>query len=510
MKRNTENIFRGTEQRFFRLKIVLFTFLSSLHVSAQNWSVSTGGNVLRNGLSAEYGPNTEMLLWSGGESSTIARAPVSDSIYLAAVRISNTSDVLNGSRIVMMDIRNGDTLWTKNLPVDFPNSDWRNRISAIRNGVVYASRSGNSNASYLYALDAADGSVIWRSDSLIDESSVEGLNFLDNGDLIVGNSNSVVRINKVDGTTVWQTYRLAYGDGAELAVFESKIYGVINDLTELKVAAYDAANGQLLYKSVAIDNGLVQQQALFLGNDGTIYLPRSQNNPITDSLYSFTDNGAGFTQNWSVPIHYIPFSSSGIGLDGSIYSYSRSGKVIRIDPITGTISDSSQVILYGNASYPRMSIDAAGIVNVTNGGFSDGAFFSFNADLTLRWQTPITNVYIGGPLIGWDGTLVICGVGNDIRAYRGEPQASIFEDSAENSEKEISLYPNVVADYLNISISNELIGLDYVVRDIQGKKILAGKFTSENEVIDFTLISGGLYLLTVDQNEDQVYRIVKE
>ena len=435
---------------------------------------------------------------------------VSDSIYLAAVRISNTSDVFNGSRIVMMDIRNGDTLWTKNLPLDFPTSDWRNRISAIRNGVVYASRSGNSNAAYLYALDAADGSVIWKSDSLIDESSAEGLNFLENGDLIVGNINSVMRVNKVDGTTVWQTYRLTYGDGAELAVYGSKIYGIINDLTQLKVAAFDALDGQLLYKTDAIDNGLVQQQALFLGNDGTIYLPRSQNNPITDSLYSFTDNGAGFSQNWSVPIHYIPFSSSGIGLDGSVYSYSRSGKVIRIDPVTGTITDSSQVILYGNASYPRMSIDAAGIVNVTNGGFSDGAFFSFNADLTLRWQTPITNVYIGGPLIGWDGTLVICGVGNEIRAYRGELQASLIEDSAVNSEKEISFYPNVVADYLNVSISKKLIGLDYVVRDIQGKKILSGKFTRENEVIDFTLISSGVYLLTVDQNEDQVYRIVKE
>jgi len=502
--------FRNSVDSLIKNGILLFGFLTSLNTSAQNWSVSTGGNSLRNGSTNEYGPTSENLLWSGGMPSTIARSPVSDSIYLAAVRISNTSDVFNGSRIVMMDIRNGDTLWTKNLPVDFPTSDWRNRISAIRNGVVYASRSGNSNAAYLYALDAADGSVIWKSDSLIDESSAEGLNFLENGDLIIGNINSVMRVNKVDGTTVWQTYRLTYGDGAELAVYGSKIYGIINDLTQLKVAAFDALDGQLLYKTDVIDNGLVQQQALFLGNDGTIYLPRSQNNPITDSLYSFTDNGAGFSQNWSVPIHYIPFSSSGIGLDGSVYSYSRSGKVIRIDPVTGTITDSSQVILYGNASYPRMSIDAAGIVNVTNGGFSDGAFFSFNADLTLRWQTPITNVYIGGPLIGWDGTLVICGVGNDIRAYRGELQASLIEDSAVNSEKEISFYPNVVADYLNVSISNELIGSDYIVSDIQGKKILMGKLTRENEVIDFTFISGGVYLLTVDQNEDQVYRIVKE
>jgi outer membrane protein assembly factor BamB len=507
MKTNTESIYRQNNYQFFGLRIVLFTFLSSLNVSAQNWSVSTGGNALRNGTSAEYGPNTETLLWSGGESSTIARSPVSDSIYLAAVRISNSSDFLNGSRIVVMDIRNGDTLWTKNLPVDYPSTDWQNRISAIRNGVIYASRSGNSNSSYLYALDAADGSVIWRSESLIDESSTEGLNFLENGDLIVGNINSILRINKLDGTTVWQNDRLAYGDGAELAVFDSKIYGIINDLSELKVAAYDATTGQLLYKSTALDNGLVQQQALFMGNDGTIYLPRSQNNPITDSLYSFTDNGSGFTQNWSIPIHYIPFSSSGIGQDGSVYSYSRSGKVIRVDPATGTVMDSSQVVLYGNASYPRMSIDAAGIVNVTNGGFSDGAFFSFNSDLTLRWQTNVTNVFLGGPLIGWDGTLVICGVGNDIRVYQGDLQASMNEDTAEN---EVTLYPNVLDEQLSISITPELIGVNYWITDGYGKTIRSGRFASENTVIDFSSMPGGLYFLKLLMNEGRLYRIIKQ
>jgi outer membrane protein assembly factor BamB len=502
--------FRNSVDSIIRNGILLFGFLTSLNTSAQNWSVSTGGNSYRNGSSNEYGPTGENLLWSGGMPSTIARSPVSDSIYLATVRISNTSDVLNGSRIVMMDIRNGDTLWTKNLPVDFPNLDWRNRISAIRNGVVYASRSGNSNAAYLYALDAADGSVIWKSDSLIDESSVEGLNFLENGDLIVGNINSVMRLNKVDGATVWQTYRLAYGDGAELAVYGSKIYGIINDLTQLKVAAFDTSDGQLLYKTEAIDNGLVQQQALFLGNDGTIYLPRSQNNPITDSLYSFTDNGAGFTQNWSVPIHYIPFSSSGIGLDGSVYSYSRSGKVIRIDPITGTITDSSQVILYGNASYPRMSIDAAGIVNVTNGGFSDGAFLSFNADLTLRWQTPITNVYIGGPLIGWEGTLVICGVGSDIRAYRGDLTAA-NDGMLSDSESEFSmLFPNPFRDQLNLKADPSLVGSSFVVYDCTGKSVYTGNISSEISTYDLSHLSSGIYLLGIGNKKDSLLKLIKE
>jgi len=172
MKTSTDFFFRHNNYPFFTSTIVFLTFLLSLHVSAQNWSVSTGGNALRNGSSSEYGPISEDLLWSGGLSSTIARSPVSDSIYLATVRISASSDFLNGSRIVMMDIRNGDTLWTKNLPVDFPSTDWQNRISAIRKGVLYASRSGNGNSAYLYALNASDGSIIWRSESLIDEQSV--------------------------------------------------------------------------------------------------------------------------------------------------------------------------------------------------------------------------------------------------------------------------------------------------------------------------------------------------
>ena len=137
--------FRFKENQGSRYIILLLLLVSNLFLSAQNWNTSTGGNPQRNGLSIQYGPSDETLLWSGGLTSVIARPPVSDSIYLAAVRIHNLGDQAQGSKIVMMDIRNGDTLWTKNLPMDFPATDWYNKISAIKDGVLYASRSGNSN-----------------------------------------------------------------------------------------------------------------------------------------------------------------------------------------------------------------------------------------------------------------------------------------------------------------------------------------------------------------------------
>jgi outer membrane protein assembly factor BamB len=493
-----------------RYFILLLMLVSNLFLSAQNWNVSTGGNPQRNGLSDQFGPIDETLLWSGGLTSVIAQAPVSDSIYLAAVRIHNLGDHAQGSKIVMMDIRNGDTLWTKNLPMDFPATDWYNKISAIKDGVLYASRTGNSNQSYLYALNASNGSLLWVSESLIDENSSEGLNFLDNGDLIVGNTQSVIRIAKNDGSTVWETYRLGYQDGAELAINNSKIYGIINDSGFVKVAAFDVATGQLLYRTSALDGGLVQQHGLFIGVDGTIYLPRSQNNPLTDYLYSFTDTGSAFIFNWNFPIHYIPFSSASVGNDGSVYSYSRSGRVVRINPTSGIVTDSSDVVLYGDASYPRMTIDAAGRVYVSNGGFSDGNFYSFNADLTLRWQTALTNVYIGGPIIGWQGTLILCGTGTDIRAYRGDVTAGIEEGSSDQESEFSLLFPNPFKDQLKIKADPSLVGSNFEVYDFTGIPVYSGYVESEISTHDLSHLSAGIYLFGIGNNKDRLLKLIKE
>ena len=45
-----------------------------------------------------------------------------------------------------------------------------------------------------------------------------------------------------------------------------------------------------------------------------------------------------------------------------------------------------------------------GVMNAM-AGFSNGRFYSFNADLTERWSIPVPNINIGAPAIGRDGTL---------------------------------------------------------------------------------------------------------
>jgi hypothetical protein len=93
------------------------------------------------------------------------------------------------------------------------------------------------------------------------------------------------------------------------------------------------------------------------------------------------------------------------------------GAIDRLDPANGGVIDSSGPI---DADFlaPHFAIDSAGRVFFSNGAFNNGRLWSFEADLTERWAVDVKNVNIGGPALGQSGTLVVAGVGSDLRAYR--------------------------------------------------------------------------------------------
>lgn len=423
--------------RIYPLTLCLFMLVNL--VAADDWTVGVGGKPARYSLSSEYGPTAPNILWQGGLFAVIAQQTVIEGNVVVMPRIQNLSDVLHGTLIVAHDLQTGDTLWTVDLPVDFPYTDWRNRVSAMRDGRVYATRAGNTNASYMYALDTTDGSIIWRSDSLVDESTTEGVSFAENGDLIVGNFSSVMRINAADGTTMWKTTRYSpTSGGSQAAVSGYSVYAWEASGYGPKISVFDITTGGFLYSSYAIGGGLAQQVSPFVGPNGLVYATRTQNNPVTDSLVAFVDIDTALEKIWSVPLGYVPFASFGVGPDGSVYSYSTNGEVIRIDP-TGAVIDTSQQILLDYPAQPRMAIGADGIIYVTNGGFANGALYSLNPNLTLRWSVPIVNVNVGGPAIGNGGILIVCGVGTDVRAYEGGTGIAEYEGG------------NLQHDYLEVS-----------------------------------------------------------
>ena len=405
----------------FYIYLSLFLFSFNYFLIADDWTVGVGGKPGRFSLSNEIGPMSPMIRWQGGLSAVFSQQAVIEGNILLMSRTHNIGDVLHGTKIVVHNLNNGDTLWTKDLPVEFPSTDWRNRVSAIRDGKVYATRSGNTNQSYLYALDAQTGSILWRSASLVNEHSTEGATFASNGDLIIGNFMSLVRINANDGTTVWSVSRTCpTSDGCAASVFENKVYIWEASPFGPVITAFNIETGTRLYSSEAIGGGLVQQVSLFVGPDGTVYAPRTQNNPITDFLVALEDADTAFVEKWRAPLGYVPFATFGVGPDGSVYSYSADYRVIRLDPADGSVIDSSDII-QSDFYQPRMAIDSVGKIFLTNGGFSGGRLYSFNPDLSLRWSEQINNVNIGGPALGQNGILIVCGTGTDVRAYSDFP-----------------------------------------------------------------------------------------
>ena len=253
---------------------------------AEDCITSTGGHSDRNGLTSEHGPTAPAILSDTcPHTSLFGIAPVIGGNAVLTSRVESFNDIVNDTWLVAQDLDTGEELWSTQLPINFPDS-WWSHVLAIRDGVVYASRAGNANSEYLYALDVADGTEIWHSEETIDSTTTETPAFASNGDIFVGNFTSLRRIDGTDGSTVWDTPRQCpSGDGCEPAVFDDRVYvmEVVSDSGGLAyvVARYDASNGQRLYASLPLRVQLlgINQLGILVGPDGTVYAPLTNNSP---------------------------------------------------------------------------------------------------------------------------------------------------------------------------------------------------------------------------------------
>lgn len=496
--------------------LVLLTLMGS---ASADWNTGVGGNAARYGFAPVTGPEEPEILWQGSRSAIVSQQAACDGNLLVASRIGSFT-IPTGSWIVAHDLTTGEELWATQLPYDFPGTSWRSRFSAIRDDQVYATRSGNTNLDYLYALDPADGSILWQSEDLIDEGSTESLAFAENGDLVAGNFNSILRIDRTDGSTVWQSTRSCptsngaqasvYGDRAY--IWEASPYGPV-------VTAFDLATGARLYSSEALSAGLIQQLGLMCGPDGTIYAPRSMNNATTDYFVALTDTGTEFVEKWRYPMCYAPFASFCVGPDGLVFAYSRNFTVVALDPATGSVAHESIAIPHGTTFSARIAVDGRGWVYLTNGGFENGELFVFQPDLTLAWSDPLTGVNLGGPVLADDGTLVVCGSGTDLRAYRAS--TSGVEPDAFWAGATLGSVPNPCQGGTEIRFAlRQGESVDLSIMDVQGRLVstlLCRSFYSAGMhglVWDGTSdigrpVPAGLYLATLCAGQKrQVHKII--
>jgi outer membrane protein assembly factor BamB len=402
-----------------------------------SWQVS-GGTSARDCRSDELGPTTADLLWSGGRPSIIAWQPITDGNKVFMVRQTQFGSAPEGSPVVAMDLATGAELWAVHIP--YEAGDWTTWIAAAHSGLVFASRSGNgaSVSAKMYALDQEDGSVVWASAADVNGGGYDGVMLTPDGDLLVGNFDSLMRIDVGDGSTVWSVPRLcAVSDSCGPALHGDAVYVADAVPGGHSIVRHDLATGAPQYSSPVMP-GFTLQNMPFVGPDGTVYLSRTQNNVDTDYFYAFEDTGTALVERWHVPAAWNTFTEHAVTPGGSPFMFAPGYELVRLDPVTGGTVDSAGI--FPECWYAvRMATDGNGTFSLGNGAFppDQGRLRVFDANLDPLWDTPVTNINIGGPAIGHGGALVVCGINTDVRVYRPEPSVPVclpFTDGFESGD----------------------------------------------------------------------------
>ncbi|MFG0326123.1 MAG: PQQ-binding-like beta-propeller repeat protein, partial [Phycisphaerales bacterium JB037] len=394
---------------------------------AQPWS-NLGGNAQRNGLTTAVGPvSSADLLWTNSDIfSIISWHPVIEDRRVFVIRETAFPGATPGDLLLCYDLDTGVEVWRVEVPYSNSTDDWIAYVAGVNGGRVYAARGGSGRTSPIYAFDVADGSPVWTSAFETVAGPQDGIVFAPDGDLIVGDFDFITRLEASDGSTVWSTPRdCSISGNCGASMFGGAVY--IDEQTPQgpAVSRVDAATGAIQYSTPGT-GGLTAQNAPFVGPDGTVYFARSQNNAVTDFLYSWTDTGSAFVLNWSVPIRWTTSHEHGVGADGSIYTFAPGNEFVRLSPVDGSVINTAGVLgPIGTNLSPRTAVDGDGKVYVSNGWAStpasDGRLWAFSGDLSQQmFVLNLDRQNAGGPSLGTDGTLVMSDR-SAVRAFRSTP-----------------------------------------------------------------------------------------
>lgn len=370
-----------------------------------NWN-NGGGNPSRSGLSILSGPQNDSIKWQGTSSGLFGMPVYIEGSKLVTMRFL----ALTNAPAVCHNIITGQLIWSK----DVTGLTGRSLPLGIRDGKVYVMRLTESLRDTLFALDANDGSVIWRANVTTDAYITTSLTFASNGDLFVEGYFKFYKIDHLTGIKIWETNVVPLVMGmSEMSVYNNTGYIWENIGGSSNVTAIDINTGARKYSRIITDThpgGAINQCALIIGEDGTIFAQKQE-----DNVTALSDVGSALNVLWQTEITgNAPFSLMCTGPDGSVYAPSN-GRIIRLNPLNGQRRDSSEVIC-ANPDLFQLRVSAASnnVIYATNG---ENSVYAFTPELQQLWTDFIPNVNTSGVAIGANGLAAVSGGGTTLKVY---------------------------------------------------------------------------------------------
>jgi outer membrane protein assembly factor BamB len=233
------------------------------------------------------------------------------------------------------------------------------------------------------------------------------------------------------------------------------------------VTAVDLTTGTKKYSHILNDNnpggGLIQVP-LIVGRTGIIYAHKQG-----DNITALEDDGTALNLLWETPLYGNPaFSHICEGADGSIYA-PYNDKLVRIEPISGQIIDSTQSISSTDYFFPVISATQNNMIYLTN---AENELYAFDLDLNLVWMDNVPNNNTSGAAIGTGGLIAVSGA-NVIKVYTTGNPVSVEDKALPVSEEPCRNYPNPFNSSTTIRYTLQKEGpVRIAVYDIYGKEIV--------------------------------------
>jgi outer membrane protein assembly factor BamB len=283
--------------------------------------------------------------------------------------------------------------------------------SIAPDGTVYIA----STDGYLYALNPADGSLKWKTQTGGGKSSpAVGAD----GTVYVGGADGKLHaINPIDGSFKWQVVLTATSVESSPAI---GIDGTIYVGCDIQLSGTDTffalnpGDGSFKWKR-PLGGSVTSSPAI--GLDGTIYVGSNDHN-----LYAL-DPRDGSTK-WMFTTGGFVMSSPAVSLDGVVYAASADGNIYALQS-----SDGSQLwsVSTGLGITASPAITPSGMLYV---GSADTLYYQiYGLSATnggIIWKFRVLNEVISSAAVGEDGTVYV-GADNHLYALSGEDGALRWE-----------------------------------------------------------------------------------
>ncbi len=456
---------------------------SIMAATAQTGWNNGGGNAGRNGYAATAGPLTDSVLWQVNTPGFFGSPLFIEGDKLVTMRFRSPTD----APVECYNLFNGSLLWS----ADVTGSTGRSLPVGFRDQKVYVVHYTDNMNDSLFALDANTGNRLWAANLTVAPYITSTAVFDSAGYLYIEGNQKMYKIDPQNGQQIWQTPSIPMASGSgEMAINNStgRGYTLENIGGVSYVWTINLATGAKLYNRAVPDlqpGGNVPQSALMVGGNGIIYVQLTE-----DNIAALSDNGTQLSLLWQTKIQgNCPFSLMCTGSDGSVYVPSN-GKVLRLDPLAGTILDSSQSITQGGFYILRASATDNGLIYVTTG---EDYVYAFDLNLNLVWSdyVPVTNT--SGVCIAPNGLIAVSG-SQVVKVYTPNPSTSTESATAVLA----SISPNPATSFVRLDTKKDMSGKQVIIIDATGRSVFQQKLSGFSSTIDISELPAGIYWLVIE------------